>query len=160
MPISDTKPTVTVVPGDTIVGQECIFAFLPTGGSETQVRAKVASLSPTIEKIERKAPDGTGLLATDRTVVTGKKWSVRLTSDEFSAAWVEFINDVYRIGTGKLFILDPDDATDTASIVSNEFSCTVSPDGETSFQADQFSESSLIVDINGTFTLNRDVDVS
>ena len=160
MTIASTIPTVAAVPGDTILGQKCIFGFEEAGGSQENIRAKIAGLTPTIEKLERQAPDSEGILATDRTVVISKKWTIRLTTDEFSANFLKYFNDAYRKGKGRIWIEDPDDATDTVSLLSNEFECTCYPDSETSFAADQFSEGAIIVDINGTFTLTRDGDVS
>ena len=160
MPISDSLPTVTVDPTDTILGSEIIFAFLPSGGSQENFRAKVADLTPDVQKLERKAPDANGLLVTDRTVVTGQKWTLRLTSDEFNTSFIAYINTIYRTGTGKLWVVDPDDAANTASFLSNEFNCTCSPSGSMSMGAEQFTEGAIDVDINGTFTITRDGDVT
>jgi hypothetical protein len=157
MAVPITLPVVANDPTDTILGQKCIFGFEESGGSQENIRAKIASLTPTVEKVERKAVNSTsGLVQTDRTVVTSIKWTVRLTVDEFSTEWLAYINNPYRVGIGRLWIEDPDDAANTVSILSNEFSCTCSPDGDVSFQVDQFSEGAIVVDINGTFTLTRD----
>lgn len=160
MAITATLPTVSADSTDTILGSKCIFSFTPEGGSNIDILAKLGSITPTIEKLERKAPDANGLLVTDRTVVTGKKWTIRLTFDEFNAGWLSFLNTVYQPGEGRLWILDPDDSATTAALMSNNFTCTCSPDGEMSFAQDQFAEGAIIVDINGTFTLEADATIT
>lgn len=161
MPIPVTLPSVSADDAATILGQKCIFAFLEDGGTQVNLRAKVAGLTPTIEKVERKRPDDTsGLIVTGRTAVTGIKWALRLTFDEISTTLLDFFNTPYYVGTGRLWIGDPDDAENTVALLSNEFDCTVSPDGEVSFQADTFSEAALAVDIAGTFTLSADASTT
>tara|TARA_R110000772_G_scaffold83288_4_gene176121 strand:+ start:35 stop:520 length:486 start_codon:yes stop_codon:yes gene_type:complete len=157
MAVPITLPSVPAVPADTIIGQKCLFGFEESGGSQENIRGKVGSLSSTIDKVERKAVDATsGLVETDRTVVIGVKWTLRITVDEFSTALMAYINDPYRAGVGRLWIEDPDDIANVVSLLSNEFNCTCSPDGDMTFQVDQFSEASIVVDINGTFTLSKD----
>lgn len=157
MAVPITLPTISADPTKTIVGQTLIFGFIPTGGSQENVLVNVASLTPNVEKIERKKLNTTtGLIAIDRTVVTATSWTMRLTTDEMTTELLAYYNDPYRVGAARLWVGDPDDAANTVSILTDEFNCTVSPDGETSFQNDQFSEFALMVTINGAFVLNFD----
>jgi hypothetical protein len=157
MAIAITLPSVSADPTDTIIGQTVIFSFTPSGGSNGNVRAKIASINAAVEKAERKAYNSTsGYIDTDRTVVTSVKWTVRLTLDEFGTTAMTYINNAYQAGEGRMWIVDPDDAANTVALLSNNFNCTVSPDGDISFQGDQFSEFNIVVDIAGTFSWTAD----
>jgi hypothetical protein len=150
-------PSVSAVPGDTIVGQKVIFAFLETSGTQKNYRCKVASISRTLNKIERKVPDTDGSLIIDRSVVTEKTIAMKLTLDELSTdAATQFLSQAQAIGTGRLFVKDPSDAALVASILTNEFNCSVTLEGDLTLQADQFTEFTLNVAITGTFTITRD----
>jgi hypothetical protein len=154
MAIPITIPSVAAAPTSTIVGQTVFFGFLESGGSQENILVTVASLTPTVDKLERKKINTTsGLIETDRTVVTGTSWTLKITTDELTANVMNYFNSPYRVGTGRLWIGDPDDAANTVSILTNEFNCTCSPEGDIAFQNDQFSEYSISVMINGTFTM-------
>jgi hypothetical protein len=154
MAVPITLPSETATPAESIVGQTIYFGFEESGGSQENILVNVAGLTPNVEKLERKKVNTTsGLIETDRTVVTGISWTMRLTTDEASTELLNYYNNPYRAGVGRLWVGDPDDAVNTVSILTNEFSCTCSPDGETSFQNDSFSEFAIMVTINGTFTL-------
>ena len=160
MPIAATLPTETADPTKSIVGQKIYFGFLPSGGSQENILVDVASLTPNVEKLEREKVNTTsGLIETDRTVVTKTKWTLRVTSDEMTANMLNYYNNPYRTGTGRIWIEDPDDAANTVSLLSNEFNCTCTPDGDSSFQRDQFSEFAIMVDINGTLSFTQDASV-
>lgn len=156
MPIPATLPVITASPGDTIVGQKNIFGFLETAGIQKNFRCKEISFTRGVDKIERKIPDADGSLITDRVVITGKKISFKVTLDEFTADTMIFFNSAQKVGSGRFWMKDPDDAANTAALISNEFACTVYLDGDVSFKPDAFSEFSLTVEITGAFTLTRD----
>lgn len=161
MPIGTTLPVTAADATKSIVGQKIYFGFLENGGSQEDILVDVASLTPNVEKLERdKVNTTSGLIENDRTVVTKVKWTLRITSDEMTANMLAYYNDPYRVGTGRIWIEDPDDATDTVSLLSNEFNCTCSPDGDSTFQRDQFSEFAVMVEIQGALTFTQDSDVS
>lgn len=161
MPITNALPVVAAVPDDTIVGQKVIFAFLETAGTQKNYRAKVAAISRSLEKLERKVPDTDGSLIVDRSVVTSKTITIKLTLDELSSdACTQFLSQAQALGTGRLFVKDPDDAALECSLLTNVFNCAVTLEGDITLQADQFTEYSLNVAITGTFTIERDGTVT
>jgi hypothetical protein len=161
MPITATLPVVVPDPTQTILGQRCIFAFLPTGGSQVNFRAKVAGYSRSISKLPRKVAGTNGRIKTDRTVVTEFAETAKLTFDEFSAnLMTTFFNVAQASGTARIWILDPSDAATTASLMTGEFPCDCIIEGDTNFQMDQFSDTVLSVEASDIMGWTRDASVA
>lgn len=156
MPIAVTLPNVVASPGDTIVGQKSYFAFLQGAGPQKNFFLKSASFSQSAEKLARDTILADGTVGPDRQVVTKVTKTVKVVVDEFTTDILTFINSPQQVGSGRLWVKDPDDAANTAALLSNEFTCTVTVDGEISFSREAFSEVTLNIDITSAFTLTRD----
>jgi hypothetical protein len=157
MPIPNTLPTVAAVPADTLRGQRIIFAFSTDGGTtQKNFRAKVADISSSVQKVQRKVPDANGRLVADRTDVIEVTKTMKLTFDEFHTDLMStFINPVTADGVAMIWIKDKSDASNVAFLKSNQFACTVTHEGSIAINAENFSETELTVDVNDTLTLTR-----
>lgn len=156
MPIAATLPTVTNDPTKTILPQNCYLTFLPTSGSAQNFKLKSGSISRSITKIERKVPSTGGTIVRDRTVVTEVINTLKFTLDEFTADVQTLMNTANNVGTARLWVKDPDDAANTAAILTNEFSCTITQEGEMPLDPSNFTEVTFTADILGTFTYTFD----
>jgi hypothetical protein len=156
MPIAVTLPSVSPVPGNTIVAQTIIFALLPTAGSQLNFRVKAVAISSNRTMLDRKVASA-GVLIKDRSMVIENAQQIRLTFDEFDANFfAEFVNKVQVAGTGRLWIKDPDDAANTAAWLSNEFSCVARLEGEIPFAMDAYAEATVVLELTGALTFTRD----
>lgn len=164
MAIPVTLPSVSPTPANTIVGRKVVLAVLPTGGSQADYQGTIAAYDRSNSVIERKTGSGSPgslIIVRDRVVLQEVLKSMTITVDEFSSGFVsQFMNADQVVGTARLWILDPGDAANTGRITTNDFECIVYHDGSTSFDKDNFTTTTLRIDITGTLTWSRDTLVS
>ena len=158
MPIAATLPSVTATPGDTIIGRKVVFAHLPTAGTQKNFLCTVADYKRDVQTLPRKAVDGTsGLIITDRDPVIEVSEEITLGFDEIGAdALALFFNATSSTGTSRLWIKDPDDASNTAALLTNEFASTVRMAGAGSFRRDQYFDYTVTVKALAPITWTRD----
>jgi hypothetical protein len=161
MAITKQLASVPAVPGDTIMGRRVVIAHVPTGGSQINLRGKMASNTRSVEKVKRRAPNSSNEVTVDRTDVIFVEDTIRIGLDEFGAVMLaNFQNQAYSDGEWRLWIVDPKDATGTARWVSKPFNGIGHLEGETRWEDGGYAETSLVIEPNGIVQFLRDQDVT
>lgn len=156
-------PTVAHTPANTVYGGRSYLVFTSNAATPvvTEVISKMVDYSGDSELAKRMVPDAKGVMRPDRIVRKSASESFVFETEELTKVTAILGGSLngFATGTAVVFICDPDDASGKVAVKSESFPCTVSRDGNISFQ-DDFSkakikvESTKVGDI--TFTLDGD----
>lgn len=161
MAITVALPSVSRTPARTVVAQRCIFAFQLNGtGTQENLVGESATFNRAISKLERKIANSSGVLIVDRLVVIDRMDKFTIVFDEFTAEVLAFVNAVQRNGLARLWFKDPRDAALTAALMTNEFLCTVTFEGDVALTKDNFSQATLTVQALADVTLSADASTT
>lgn len=122
---------------------------------------KSLSYKHTLETVKREVPDADGLLRADREVAIKRMQDFEFETEEMAALPAAFgtVDDVggnLTRGTAQIYAVDPDDAANTAAIVTNEFAATWKlPDGF-DLKAGEVTKAKLYISSNEKVLLKID----
>lgn len=160
MTIAVTLPTLANDPTKTILPQRCWITILPTSGSAMVFKITTGGFSRTVEKKKREVAAASGIVSADRSVTTRIENSFKFTLDEFSADVATLMNAAQTDGTARVWAKDPSDGATVAAYMSNEFSCSVSQDGEFSLDPADWTKATFTCEVLGTLTHGFDVSTT
>lgn len=155
--IPNTLPSLTPSKANLVMGRRVILAIIPEGGSQLNMCGTTSDLDKQVETIPHKNVDPTTLKTyTDREVQKEEMSKIRVTVDEFTDDVMTLWNAGLTEGVGKLWALDPRDAGQaTASLLTNEFECSVKPSGAVKLERESHSSLTLEVTVYGALALTK-----
>lgn len=163
MPISPFLVAVAADPANTLVGRRIQLDLIPDGESIYRFRGVVANYTRNQqEPLKRRAVQPDNSLAVDRTVrIGGANDVLELQMDEPKDPDVLalFLNRADFHAAGRLWIVDPDDATAVASLMTEEFNCTGYFGGSVNFNNDGFVTIPVQIHVDGILEWNRNAAV-
>ncbi|EIP96875.1 hypothetical protein OpiT1DRAFT_01302 [Opitutaceae bacterium TAV1] len=141
-------PAVNFDPSKTIIPTKTYAVWTPAGGGATAVPliGKIANYEQTLDTVKREAPGTDNLLRADRIVAIRQTEILKLELED-----VKLLGEVFgdgrfsglKNGKVKFYITDPDDALNTAAIITNEFACSVTLDGGMGLTANEVTKATL-----------------